>query len=255
LIDREYLRGPASLRLRDVKRAALVACIAGVLSLAIPMWNFTRQMLALESNIGKLGAIVAILVGYVFTAIVPLFCFALYRNEGGLLVPRDMRWIAMTAAAVMGILSVAGIPGWIGSFRRDSVLHSAARPWTIGDTSTALGQIANLAAVLLLVALFRLAGDGSSERGVAVSTLLRLLTKIGVMTGGIVALGCVVGLVATPWVYSYIRDRSLEMGHSNANWTFSRLALDRVRAAFTVISVYVAPFVVWRGSRTRLTSD
>jgi hypothetical protein len=83
LIDPEYLRGPASLRLRDVKWAALVACIAGVLSLAIPMWNFTRQMPALESNIEKLGAIVPILVGYVLTAIVPLFCFALYRNKGG----------------------------------------------------------------------------------------------------------------------------------------------------------------------------
>jgi hypothetical protein len=36
----------------------------------------------------------------------------------------------MTGAAVIGFLSVASIPGWIGSFRRDSVLHFAARPWT-----------------------------------------------------------------------------------------------------------------------------
>lgn len=251
MIDPEYLRGRASLRLRDVKWAALVACIAGVLSLAIPMSNITRQMLALESNIGKFVAIVAIMV----TAIVPSFYFALYRNEGDLRVPRNTRWIAMTGAAVIGFLSVASIPGWIGSFRRDSVLHFAARPWTIGDTSMALGQIANLAGIVLLAALFRLAGDGPSEKGVAVSKLLRLLTKIAVITGGIVAVGCVVGVAATPWVYSYIRERSLEMGRSNANWTFTRLALDRVRAALAVISVYFAPFVVWRGSRTRVISE
>ena len=67
---------PASPRLRDVKRAAFVACVAVMLGVAIPMWNSTRQMLALESKIGELAVIAAILVGYVFTAIVPLFYFA-----------------------------------------------------------------------------------------------------------------------------------------------------------------------------------
>lgn len=241
---------PPGVRIRDVKRAALVACIAAVLGVAIPMWNYTRQVLALESNIGKLGAVAAILAGYVFTAIVPLFCFALYRNEGDLLVPRDTRWMTMTAAAVIGMLSVTAMPAWIASFQRESVLHSAVRPWTVGDTSTTLGWIANLAGILLLAALFRLAGDGSPERVVAVSKLLRLLTRIAVIAGGIVAVGCVVGLAATPWVYSYVRDRSLEAGYSNTRWTFSRLAVDRGRTALTVISVYVAPFVVWLGSRT-----
>jgi hypothetical protein len=247
--------GPVSQQLRDVKRAALVACIAMVLGVVIPMWNSTRQMLALESNIGMLGVIAAILVGYAFTAIVPLFCFALFRNEGDLLVSRNRQWLALAAAAGIGILAVAAIPGWSGSFRGGSALDSGARPWTIIDTSTALGQVANLAYILLLVALSRLAGDRSSERGIAVSSLLRLFTKIAVIAGGIVAVACVVGVAATPWLYSYIRGRSLEMGYSNARWTLSQFALDRVRTALTVISVYVAPFLVWRGSQARGASD
>jgi hypothetical protein len=246
--------GPASPRLRDVKRAALVACIATV-GVAIPMWNVTRQTLALESNIGKLGAIAAISVGYVFTAIVPLFYFALYRNEGDLPVSRSVRWIAMAAAAVIGILGVAAFSGWMASFRRESVLNSAGRPWTIGDTSTVLGRIDDLAGILLLAALFRLAGEGSPEGGVAVSKLLRLLTKIAVIAIHFMAVVCVIGLAATPWVYSYIRARSLQMGYANATVTFSRLAVDRVRTALEVISVYTAPFVVWRGSWTRVASD
>jgi hypothetical protein len=231
-----------------------VACIASVLEVAIPMWNFTRRVLGLESSIGLLIAIAGILVGYVFTAIVPLFYFALYRNEGDLPVSRNMRWISITAAAVIGILALTAIPGWITSSQGDSVLDTTVRAWTISDTSTLLSFIADLAGILLLAALFRLAGDGSSESGVAVSKQLRLLTKIAVIAGGIVAVGSVVGLAATPWVYSYIRDWSSKMGSSNARWTFSGLAVDRIRAALTVMSVYVAPFVIWQGSRTRVTN-
>lgn len=247
--------GPVSPQLRDVKRAALVACIATVVGVAIPMWNSTHQILALGSNIGKLALIAAMLVGYLFAATVPLFCFALYRNDGDLLVSRNSRWMARTAAAGIGIMAVAAIPGWIGSFRGESVLNSSARPWTISDTATALGKVADLAGILLLVALSRLAGDRSSERGIPVSSLLRLLTRIAVIEGGIAAAGCVVGVALTPWVYSRIRNLFLRYGYSDAPLTLSHFALDRFRTALTVIFVYVAPFLVWRGSRTRVPSD
>jgi hypothetical protein len=217
------------------------------------MWNFTRQMLALASKIGTLAAIAVISGGYVFTALVPLFYFALYRNEGHPPVSRSTRCILLTTAAVIGILALAAILEWVGSLPGNSVLHAGRRPWTIGDTSTLLSLIADVAGILLLYALFRLAGNGVSESGVAVSRLLRLSTKIAVITGGIVAIGCLVGLAATPWVYFYIRDRSLEIGSSDAKWTFSRLAMERTRTALTVASVYVAPFVVWQGNRSRVT--
>jgi hypothetical protein len=243
-------------RLRDVRRAALVACGATVLGLAMAVWNSAvwnsaRQMFAMGSNIGQLGTIALMVVVSLFTAIVPLFYLALYRNEGDLLISRNMRWVVMTAALVKGILGLAAIPGWIGSFRRESVIDITGRPWMIGDTSIALGEVANLAAILLLVALFRLVDDGP-ERGIAVSNMLRVTTKMAVIAGGIVAVGCLVGLAATPWVYSYIRNRSLEM---SAKWTLWRLAADRARTALTIICEFVAPFVVWRSSRTRVTSD
>ncbi len=246
--------GRAGQHLRDVRRAALAACIAVVLSLAIPMWNFTRQMRALELKIGTFLAIALILVAYIFTAIVPVFYFALYRNEGGLPLSRNKRWISMTAAALVGILMLTKIPGWIGSFRGDSVLDTAARKCAIDDTSAVLGLIADLAGILLLAALYRLASDGASDGSVAASKLLRFLARLAVIGGGIVAICCVVGLAATPWVYFYIRDRSWEMAISNEGWAFSRLAMDRARTALTVISMYVAPFIVWQGARNRVTN-
>jgi hypothetical protein len=244
-------------RLRDVRRAALAACAAAVLSAALPVWNLwssARQMLAMETTIGQLGAIALMVAVYFFTATVPLFYFALYRNEGDLPISRDMRWVAMAAAVVIGILGVAAIPGWVGSLRSESVIDIPGRSWTISDTSNALGEVANLAALLLLVALFRLVSDGS-QRSVAVSNLLRVTTKMAVIAGGIVAIGCVVGLAATPWVYSDIRGLSIRDGHSTARWTFWRLAADRARTAVATICVFVAPFVVWQSSRTRVTSD
>jgi hypothetical protein len=54
---------------------------------------------------------------------------------------------------MIGILPLARIPGWIASFRGDSVLDAAARPWTISDTSTLLSLVADFAGILLLGAL------------------------------------------------------------------------------------------------------
>jgi len=228
-----------------------VTCVASVLAVAIPMWNFTRRMLALESRIGLLIAIAGILVGYVFTAIVPLFYFALYRNKGDLSISRNMRRISITAAGAIGILSLAAILRWIAFSQGDSVLDATAKPWTTSDTAALISLGANVSVVLLLSALFRLAGIGSPESGIA-SKFLDLLTKVAVVAGGIVAVGCVVGLAATPWVYSYVRDWSSKVGSSNAPWTFSGLALDRIGAALNAMSVYVAPFVIWQGSRPRI---
>jgi hypothetical protein len=81
------------------------------------MWRFVQQMHALESRIGKLGALTTMIVLSGFVAIVPFFRFALYRNEGDLKVPGSVKWVAITAAAVMGILTVASIPKWLGSVR------------------------------------------------------------------------------------------------------------------------------------------
>jgi hypothetical protein len=240
-------------RLRHVRRAALAACVATVLGVAMPewsLWNSAPQMFGMETNIWQLGAIVLAVVVSLLTATVPLFYFALYRDEGDLPISRDMRWVAMAAAVVIGVLGIAAISGWIASFRGDSVIDVTGRSWTFSDTSKALGEVANFAALSVLVALFRLGSD-VSERGPAVSNLLRVTTKMAVIAGGIVAVGCVVGLAATPWVYSDIRGRSLEMGHSTDNWAFWRLAADRVRTVLAIICVFVAPFVVWQSSRTQ----
>ena len=51
------------------------------MSLPIPMWTATRTALAVPST-NTLFRWTAIVVAYLFSAILPLFYFALARNEG-----------------------------------------------------------------------------------------------------------------------------------------------------------------------------
>ena len=184
--------------------------------------------------------------GLVFTAILPCFYWALYLNEDGLPVSRDIRRPALIALALTGIGSVLAISGWVGSFGRTSVLEPAVRSWTVEDTYVVFGLLANLAGVPLLLALFRLAGDGTSTGVVAVSKRLRLAIRIAGIAGSIVMIGCVIGIAITPWAYSDVRHRLPEVALK-----LSRFALDRVRTASLAISAYLAPVVVWRETRGR----
>jgi hypothetical protein len=242
---------PVNPRLRDVKRAALLASIATVAGVAIPVWNFARLIPTAELSIGKLATIAMTLVVGVFTGIVPFFYLALFLNNGDLSIPRTMRRMAITATALIGVLELAAIPRWIVSFRGESVLDSAARPWMPGDMVNVLGLIADLASILLLVTLFRLPDDRSCEGSADVSKLLRFTANVAAVCGVIAAVACLVGIAATPWAYSEIRRITSQMGVWKAQWAFSWLLLDRTVAALRVLCVFVAPWVVWRGIRAR----
>ncbi len=66
----------------DIRKAALVAFIAAVLSLVIPLWNATQQMRAITySHPGwTLWVIPVAVLVTLFSALMPAFYFALYRT-------------------------------------------------------------------------------------------------------------------------------------------------------------------------------
>jgi hypothetical protein len=61
----------------DIRKIALVNCMLAVLCLLIPIWNATQGMLAIGQT---LLAVPTIVLASLFSAIMPLFYFALYRN-------------------------------------------------------------------------------------------------------------------------------------------------------------------------------
>jgi hypothetical protein len=212
-------------------------------------------MPALESKIGQVFAVGAILGFGAFMAIVPVFCFALYRNEGPVPISRRRRWVAWAAVAVIGLDWARAASAWIGSFRHKSVLDTATRSWTTGDTSLALGLIGDLAMIVLLVVLARRAGDAPAESCAATSRLLRVTARIAVITGAVVAVGGLIVVGATPWIYAVIRDRATETGVPITQGMFLRLAWERTWSTLALVSNFAAPLMVWEGGRRRSAGE
>jgi hypothetical protein len=70
----------------DLRKAALLACVAAVLSLLIPLWHAAQVAIRLTDVPwwSKLTGLAA----FLFAPIMPLFYFALYRSE---IAPRISR--------------------------------------------------------------------------------------------------------------------------------------------------------------------
>jgi hypothetical protein len=108
-----------------------------------------------------------------YTATLPAFYIALFRNEGSLRFPKRLRLLALLAALTTGVIAIAGLPDWIKSLSHYWAAMDASRledrrhkrfdfmrdPRTIANLSTLLGEFSNIAYVLLLIAIFRQHGD------------------------------------------------------------------------------------------------
>ena len=77
----------------DIRRVALLASTTAALSLVTPLWNSIQQMAQLESHY-PVRIISAILFACLFTTILPLFLFLLYRNAEVLRFPKHIRVLA-----------------------------------------------------------------------------------------------------------------------------------------------------------------
>ena len=86
--------------LTDLRKIALVACIASVLSLPISLWNAIRSLMATESaHPGVKWWIIPVSALMLFvTAIMPAFYFALYRDERTFRIPKRLRPLALAGA-------------------------------------------------------------------------------------------------------------------------------------------------------------
>ncbi len=75
--------------LADVRKIALVTFIASILSLLAPSWNMTQTMLGIESRqrVGWWRPIPMGALALLFSAIVPVLYFALYRSPSAFRIP------------------------------------------------------------------------------------------------------------------------------------------------------------------------
>jgi hypothetical protein len=160
----------------DLKAIALTACVTGVLSLPVPMWNAVQTITATTAptnDFWRLAGISMLVLTILFSAIIPLFYLALYRNKALLCFPKRLRLLALIAAFTFGVFVLTTLPAWVRSLAAyfaalsaldwrigaSNVLVFVRDPRTIGQLSTLLGEVSNIACILILIAIFRSANE------------------------------------------------------------------------------------------------
>ncbi len=161
---------------------ALITGAAIVMSLPIPMWTATRTLLAVQST-HTLFRWTAILLAYAFSAILPLFYFALSRHDGTLRFSKHARFACIVGAIAGVIVMAAGLPEWLDTSRPAAT-----------TVKMLLSDFATLACVLLLIALFRQTTGPCDP----ISRLLSVMTRVAVIAGGIWMAFNLVALILRP---------------------------------------------------------
>ncbi|HXB75122.1 MAG TPA: hypothetical protein VNY05_43220 [Candidatus Acidoferrales bacterium] len=187
----------------------------------------------------------------IFSAILPLFYLALYRDEGTWQIPRRLRLLSLAAAVLFGMIVAIGAPAWIeslGLIRSQSVLSQERAPWSINDLAQIMAQLSNFAYILLLVTMYRQVED-ERQPDVPASKLLAVVTKIAVIFYGLWVTFNLIRLALTPYSYSQLRDYALRIGRTPP--PFQELVKEAIRAVLTGSCMFAAPYVVWATIRSQ----
>jgi hypothetical protein len=232
----------------DIRTAALITSITGVLAIVKPAWDATRSMTAAQSNHPRWWINPMMIAMGIFSAILPLFYFALYRNQGTWQIPRRLRLLSMAAAILLGMIVAIGLPAWIeslGLMKSQSVLSQERELW-VGDLAQILGQLSNFAYILVLVTIYR-----QVERypQVPSSKLLAIVTRIAVIFYGLWVTFNLIRLALTPYSYSQLRDFALRVGRTPP--PFQELVKEAIRAVLMGSCMFAAPYIVWATLRSQ----
>jgi hypothetical protein len=205
-----------------IRNAALFACVAGTLSALIPLWNGVLMMGAAALNRPLDFGLVA--MALLATCTMPVFTFALSRNEAPLHFSQRLRLLALGAALSLALLLVLALPPWLRSLgpymSALKTVHWTAGlfvywyvaldPRTIYQVSTLLAEASNVAVIVLLISFYRYK-DEDSGSDVAVSGFLRVATRTAVVIWGIwLGFNLIRGLLA-PYTYAQLREYAARM--------------------------------------------
>lgn len=249
-------------RVPSVRRAALLACVGGVLDLVASLWNSAPGLITPMSTHpeARWWLITGMIVVFLFTPILPVFYFALYRNKGTLRIPRGHRMIGAGTAIVLGIGLATRVPGWIRSLGPfwtilktadwrtggSSVLTVVGDPRTIHLIPTVLQIFGDVAYILLLLALSRQTTDDSSV-DVPASSLLRIVTKVAFIAWGLVLIINVGRILLTPYNYFIVRDQAYQVGVTPP--TLVDMMVDAIRTLLSQACLFAAPYIVYQSRR------
>jgi hypothetical protein len=210
----------------DVRRAALIACIASVIVVVESLWDGASRMAALGVTGSQWWVIPAFALLTLFSAIMPVFYFALYRYEGTMRFARPLRKLALGAAVTLGIVTALRSPAWAGSWNPAAIAK----------------HLANFTYILLLVSMSRDAvGEQSAQ---SASNFLSVVTKVAVVTWSVWVAFQLVRLAIVEFTYSSLKTYAYQVGHTPP--TLRDMAMDVILTLFSQASLLAAPYIVWQ---------
>jgi hypothetical protein len=233
--------------LTDLRKLALISLIALVLGSAIPAWNSLRQLAAVAAeNPGmKPWVAIATVAGIVLSAALPIFYFALFRNEGSLHFATRFRPLAMAGAISLGLFVAMEMPSVIGAFGPSStgsvVFHGKSNLY--GAAISLLAQLSNLPMILLTIAFYR-RSDGEPNSCPAISRLMRITATVAVVGVGIGLAFAAIRLLASPFAYFLVRNSALQAGREP--WSFAKIVGRTLPDLLVNFGLLVAPYIVYK---------
>jgi hypothetical protein len=220
---------------------------------------------ATKNDFWKLAGILILVLLFLYSAIIPAFYFALFRNEAFLRFPKRLRLLALMAAFTFAVIVLTTLPAWIRTLAAylavlagvdwrigaSSVLAFLGDPRTIGLFSTLIGELSDIAGILVLTVIVRSA-DEPLEADVPVSRLLRVMTKMAVISWGLWVAFLVVRVIAMPFAFVQTRTYALQIGRTPP--LLWEMMAEAIRTLLIQTCLFAAPYVVYKSLRERAES-
>lgn len=211
----------------NLRKSALIALIASILSLVTPLWNALVRI----SGLGTLGSLWWILPSSTFilclSAILPLFYFALARDAGSMRFPRYLRKLALVAA----------LAGCIVAVLRLQV------PGALSDWPSVISLLSNAAYLLLLLVISHEPGELPRPQ-VPPSTFLVRITRVAVVVWGAWVAFQFVRLAIVASTYGQLTQLAAQVGRAAP--TRQEIMVDIILTFGSQAALLAAPFIVWR---------
>ncbi len=254
--------------LTDLRKLALLNCILSFLSVLLPAESLVasvRTLTAVQSDLSMWVMLATVAVMF-FVLLVLTFFWAIYHEPARLVIPANLRLLALGAAIVLLVIGFRTFGEWAFGIRDDWSFVTqyewrtgaqSIRGWiesssTIREFGASTGIAAAVVYVFFLIALFRQSDDfGRSEA--PASKLLAVVAKISVVVAGLILAFLLIRVLLSPYLYSQVRTMATRVGRNPPPFLY--LIRDTIRDLLMGACYFTAPFLVYMSIRSGRTQQ
>ena len=237
---------------RGIRKVALIVFVFSMLASIRPF----RTLYWTISDIRAKGApwwqvAPSSLLGVLLSAVLPIFFFGLYRDNGTLRISQTLKYLSLAGAFVYAVflfpvVRVQSNNSDIGAF---GLLDG--RFWTFSHITGLFATVSDVTLIILLLMLFLQPSSRLDPGSEIPSTfLLDQVTKIAVWVYGAGLAFNILRTIMTPYTYSVLQSTADANGVTMP--PFSLLFWETVRDLLTYGCLFIPPFVVLK-SRASLS--